>query len=364
VKIVYVCSDNRDEIGFDKCYCRQLADAVNSTNRHSAEVLDLNDFAQSSAKARAACSDSDVIIIFRDLYGKVLNAIQHWKARDKTIIYHLDAGLDFLPATSSEYSFWMQGKREGVDETPIMDPPPITQLKWGMRLVNAAIVSSTRLLNDWQDYTLLHYLPRYFDMERYRNVNLVEHDEIIIGWGGGSTHIQGFQESGILTALKNVCRERPHVRILIVGSDKRIYNALQIPDSQKIFKSWIKPAEWPQVLSHVDIGIAPLSGEYDARRGWGRVVEYMIMKIPWVASNGAPYQELRDYGRLVRNSPETWTRTLLEMIDHIAIYKNEAQNDPFVFALSQGIEENIDKIIALYNQIHTKTLKGSKVYEI
>ena len=82
----------------------------------------------------------------------------------------------------------------------------------------------------------------------------------------------------------------------------------------------------------------------------------MIMKIPWVASEGPAYHALRNYGWLVPNNASAWERILNDMVDHIPDYKQEAGRDPFLFGLSQSVDDNVEKILITYNQIMEKTL--------
>jgi hypothetical protein len=140
---------------------------------------------------------------------------------------------------------------------------------------------------------------------------------------------------------------------MICGNDRRIFEQLPLPPEQKILAPWTPYAAWPQRLAQFDIGLAPLHGAYDERRSWIKVLEYLVMKIPWVASDGPAYHALRPYGRLVaeRNTPSAWERALLDMVDHLADHKAEAAREPYLFGLSQAIDVNVDKLIATYTRI-------------
>ena len=80
----------------------------------------------------------------------------------------------------------------------------------------------------------------------------------------------------------------------------------------------------------------------------------MTMKIPWIASDGPAYHFLRSYGWLVQNKSNAWERILLDMVDNLDGHKAEAISDPFLFSLSQGIDQNVDKIVSLYQSIQAK----------
>lgn len=305
--------------------------------------------------AQAACNPADVIVVQRNLFGPVLSAIQHWKARDKIVLADFDDAYDLMPPSNASYALWGQGLMLRHGQPPEkMEPHPLTQFKWGLRLVHGATLPSKRLADDWRIYNEMYYLPNYVDLEKYQNVTPDEHEGIVIGWGGSLSHLQSFTESGVITALKRVCRARPKVKVMISGSDQRIFDQLTLPPEQKIMQPWVPYNEWSHVLAKYDIGLAPLYGAYDERRSWIKVLEYMLMKIPWVASEGPAYHELRPYGWLVKNTPSAWERVLLDMVDHLDDYRAEAGQDPYLFAISQGIDENVDKIIHTYTTIQTK----------
>jgi len=357
MKIVYVYADNPQEWNSSEWRCAVPARAFNRSHRHTAELISIQDFAQNTPTAAKACRAADVIVVQRNLFGPVLVAIQHWRAQDKLVVADFDDAYHLIPTSNASYPFWSQGIISAPGSaTEKMDPPPLTQFKWGLRLVQAATVPSKRLADDWQGYTDMVYLPNYVDMKLYENVIPEPHERvktpIIIGWGGSLSHLQSFMGSGALQALKRVCRARPQVRVMICGDDKRILNQLALPEAQKIHQPWVPYNRWGQVLGQIDIGIAPLSGAYDDRRSWIKVLEYMLMKIPWVASDSPAYHELRPYGWLVQNTPGSWERVLLDLIDHLDDYRQEAAGEPHLFSLSQAIDDNLDKIVAAYTAIH------------
>lgn len=358
MNIVYVYADSPEEWNSAEWRCAIPVRALQRTHLHQAQMLDILSFAKNTPQAQDVCNAADVIVVQRNLFGPVLNAIQRWKARDKVVIADFDDAYQLMPPMVKNYDFWINGKRvlEQGEQKPVVetiDPSPLTQFKWGLRLVHAATMPSAQLAEDWRSYTETYYLPNYMELDRYLEVIPQPHEGVIIGWGGSLSHVQSFVDSGVLTALKTVCKARPNVKVMICG-DERVYQLLQVPANQKIFQPWVSYKEWPQQLAYYDIGIAPLCGAYDQRRSWIKIMEYMCMKIPWIASDGPAYHSLRSYGWLVQNKSNAWERILLDMVDNLAGHKMEALSDPFLFSLSQSIDQNVDKIIALYQSIQAK----------
>jgi len=358
MKIVYVYADTEEEWNSSEWRCAIPARALNRTNRHQAHLLGIEEFARQTTAANQLCDWADIIVIQRNLFGPVLGAMQYWKARDKTLVVDFDDAYQLMHPSNLNYSFWLQG----ISRQPgklVMDPPPLNQFKWGLRMAHAGVTPSKRLCDDWKAFNDIVYLPNYIELQHYQNNAAEAHDGIIIGWGGSISHLQSFQDSGVIPALKKVCRARPNVKVMVCGNDARVIESIPVSARQKLFHPWVPYQQWPSVLAKFDIGLAPLSGEYDERRSWIKVLEYMVMKIPWVASDYPPYQDFRKHGWLVNNQPDAWERVLLDMVDHLADYKQEAAHEPYLMGLSLSIDENIENVASIYSNIFERVLGKS-----
>ncbi|GAB4479687.1 MAG: hypothetical protein Kow0088_20830 [Anaerolineales bacterium] len=354
MKVVFVYADSEEEWNSSEWRCAVPYRAINRSGRHQASLISIDNFAHHDPSADEICREADILVVERNLFGPVLSAIQYWKARDKVVLADFDDAYHLMHPSNPNYTFWSQGIRR--DNGQKVEPPPLTQFKWGLRLVHAATTPSQRLAADWRAYTKMIYVPNYIDLNLYQNVQTQKHDGIIIGWGGSVSHYQSFVESGLIPALQRLCQARPQVRVMICGADLRIVKQLNLPKEQLIHVPWVPHDRWATVLSQFDIGIAPLAGEYDQRRSWIKVLEYMLMKIPWVASEGAPYEEFRSYGWLVQNTAQAWQRVLLDVVDHWEAYKKEASGEAYLVALSKTIDENIHLTLKQYAAIYEKVL--------
>jgi glycosyltransferase involved in cell wall biosynthesis len=210
-------------------------------------------------------------------------------------------------------------------------------------------------MEDWHAYVPMYYLPNYIDLANYQEHAPAAHAGITLGWGGSLSHLQSFTGSGVLAALKRVCRARPQVKVVLCGSDRRIFDQLPLPTAQKVLLPWGTYAEWPARLANFDIGLAPLHGGYDERRSWIKVLEYLVMQIPWVASEGPAYAEFGLYGALVKNTPSAWEHALLERIDHLDDYRALARGAGYQAGLACGIDANIDNVVGTYAAITNQT---------
>jgi glycosyltransferase involved in cell wall biosynthesis len=360
MKITYVYADTALEWNCSEWRCAVPMRAINRAGHDQARLLSIQDFFSHTPLAQDLCRWADLIVVQRNLFGPTLNAIQHWRARDKIVIADFDDAYDLMEPSNASYDFWSKGLIRKADQEPTtMTPLPLTQFKWGLRLVAAATTPSRRLVEDWQAYTRMVYLPNYIDLEKYKDITPEPHEGIWLGWGGSLSHVQSFTGSGILAALKRVCRARPQVRVLVAGADKRIAEQLPVPPEHIVRLGWVPYAEWPRRgLAHFDIGLAPLHGAYDERRSWIKVLEYLVMKIPWVASAGPAYEELAPYGRLVENTPAAWEHALLDVIDHLPEHRTRAAQEPYQWGVAQSVERNVDKIRSIYAAIYSEAAGG------
>lgn len=349
----------------DDCNCSQWrciypSKAINATGQHSAKLIDMQSFIDNTAEAQTVCGGSDVIVVQRNIFGPNLAVMQNWKCQGKVIIADFDDAYNLTEPCNISYPFWVGGKidvktTDGRVIPARMEPHPITQFKWGLRMAHAATTPSRLLCDDWSKYTDTYYLPNYIDLPRYTAAREARqtHDGIIIGWGGSVSHFQSFTDSGVLAALKRVCKARSKVKVMICG-DKRVYDQVDIPEAQKIFQAFVPVDQWPGILANFDIGLAPLHGAYDDRRSWIKPLEYMVMKIPWIATDGPAYQELGEYGRLVENTARGWERALLDVVDALDAYREFASGKPYEWAAQQNVYDNADKIITIYQAIKDK----------
>jgi hypothetical protein len=323
-----------------------MADAINRTGNHRANLLDINSFAENTASAQAVCNESDLLVIHRYLYGEILTAIQYWKARDKKVIIDFDQAVNYLTDDMPAYAFWFGGV--AFEESSFINPPPIEQFKWGLSLVDAATVPSDRLADDWSRYANIHKVPDYINASHYPALHQDHENEIWIGVGSHAGH-DCFEKSGLKTAMENVCHKYPQVKFVLRGADINP-GLFDIAPTQLITHS-TQYFEWADTLPGLDIGIMPIYRDYDLRLGYFDLLEFMISKIPWIASGVPIFRKFSQYGQWTQNTPTAWENSILNTEDQLQLYQRRANEDPFLFALSQEISVNIDKILKVYANI-------------
>ena len=350
--ITYIYANNLADQIRVQVRCRNMADAINRTGVHRANLLDMALFIQNTDQAKKICGDSDLLVVYRYLYGPILTAVQYWKARDKKVVVDFDQAFNFLTDGKPAYSFWYGGiPLDGVDflDGAVISPPPIEQFKWGLALVDGATVPSARLVDDWSRFTTVHKVLDYINTHHYPTSDHIHGDEIWIGLGNRVDY-DCFESSGLLVAMENVCRKLPHVK-LVVSSIEEKFTTLHIDSEQLKIFSLQHFEDWVDVLLHLDVGLMPISGNYDLRLGSYDLLEFMISKIPWIASEERTFHKLTQYGQWVRNLSDAWEISILNTLEHLDAQKRKAAGEPFLFALNQDISANISSVLHVYAAI-------------
>lgn len=308
--------------------------AINRYSRDRAVMLSSTDFASHLPNAVKHCNRADLIVINPRISHEFFPAIRYWISQNKIIIY--DFNDDHLPN-----QFDVEG--EFLD------------------LAYAATASSRRVVSDWLPYVDVRYLPNFIDLASYENILGDKENDLVIGWAGLNTTPATLIESGLGEALQRICDRFSHIKIMITTETVNIAGELNLPNDRLIYQPWIPYGEWGSILSQVDIGVAPLTGYMDERQSGTRLLEYMVMKIPWIASKSMANHELRPYGLLVDNTPAAWEFGLQEKVEYISEYRKQAAAGPYLYAISQSIDENVDEIIRVYSSIRRKYLHNCRL---
>lgn len=354
MKIVYFFADPPDNIASSGWRCLIPAQALNRTGRHAARSLPLKQFSQQSPAAVEACTWADTIVVEKYLCCSTLEAAAHWKQQGKTVVVDLDSAIDLMRPDHPTYAYWMLGRKAPNGQAgDWITPAPIVQFKEGLSLIDGVTTASQRLAGDWLQHSPSQYLASYPDLRRYENIpqELKPQKTITLGWVARDTSVRTLAQSGALAALQNLCKARPYVRIAIFGKSRQAFSRFELPADRFRFIPDYSFELAPRQIAQIDIGLAPLATPYDDRRDWRDVLEYMLLRIPWIASESPAYADLRPYGWHVQNRESTWHRLLLDMVDHLDDYRCEAQREAYLFAITQGIDEHIDRVVGAYNQL-------------
>jgi len=357
LNILYVFADGKNEWNCSRWNCIIPSQNINKLENHSADAIYINDFVQNSKEVQEKVNKADIIVIERNFFGDTLTLMQYWKVRNKNIIAIFDDAYDKMHPRNVSYRFWTYGEVKGRDEkgNPVlghMEPKPLVQFKWAMKIVKGIQVPSVNLAKDWSIYNKTYHVHNFLDVDLYKNINPLipkAKDEIVIGWCGSMSHHSSFTDSGVVEALEIISKKYPKVKILI-GGDKRIFELIK--SENKIFQKYVPEGQWTALLKSLDIGLAPLSGEYDKRRSWIKALEYMALEIPWIATNYITYSELADFGIMTENGQENWVNSIENMLDNYGKHKKLAETEALDFAMEQDSEKKVQTVtLPLYEKL-------------
>lgn len=361
MNLLYFYADKPHELNCSIHDCMRPADAINKYYPgNQAMYRHIDEFGNNTPEIQELCSQADIIIVERNLFGDVLTQIMYWKVRGKTIISIFDDAYPQMTKDNPAYSFWKHGEVTFTDEKTKQvkrvynNVPPLKLFEWGNKMVKAIQVPNKVMQKDWSIYNDVYYLHNYINPDIYINsTRLNPHDDIIIGWHGSLSHRYSFQNSGVIKAVRNVIRKYPNTRFLL-GGDQRVVDFISLPKGRKLFQPYVPEEQWGGALKNFDIALAPLSGEYDRRRSWIRGIEYMACQLPCIGSRCETYDELEDYMVLVDNSPENWENAISEMVENIQQHRERVKEEPYKFALEQSYEKNMWRNLEVYKQVIEK----------
>jgi glycosyltransferase involved in cell wall biosynthesis len=357
LNVLYVYADSPKEWNCSEWNCIIPSKAINRTKGNEAQAIYINDFVKNGEDVQKLCSGADIIVVERNFFSDVLTMMQFWKVRGKTILAIFDDAYDKMHPENVSYNFWMNGKVEGKDAEGkevsfTMKPHPLTQFKWALQIAKGIQVPSVNLAKDWGVYNNTYFVHNYLDIEKYMDIEPLHphpEDEIWIGWCGSMSHVSSFTDSGVVRALETIAKRYPKVKIFTSG-DKRIFDMINVENKQ--FSKYVPAEDWTSLVKTLDIGLAPLSGPYDQRRSWIKALEYMALKIPWIATNYITYDELSDYGIMTENGYHNWLDALTNAIENFEDHKKLAEGEAYEFALEQSSDKNVTKVtLPLYEKL-------------
>jgi len=139
------------------------------------------------------------------------------------------------------------------------------------------------------------------------------HRTINIGWAGTATHRQDM--ALVRREIVRLMRELPQVQ-LVIGGDYAVYEAFNaIPETRRLFLPMTTFEDYPFMLSHFDILLAPLRNNvFNQAKSDIKLLEAGIRRIPWVAS---PVEAYRAWGAggVLAETEGDWYTALKTLVD-------------------------------------------------
>jgi glycosyltransferase involved in cell wall biosynthesis len=345
MNILYVYSDDRNEWNCSEWRCQIPMDAINKSGLASAHMISMDEFAQNQKIEDVEAAD--IVVIQRNLFGAAIVVMMNYRLAGKTFVLDVDDAYHLMPSSVLSAPFWRvgQGKKDGK---PFKLPfNPLQQLEIGARLVNAVTAPSQVLVDYWSKMGPAYLVPNYPRLAPFLNAydSIPTTDKASIGWGGSYSHIDSFMNSNVVPALRRII-EKYNVDFLIGGGDDRLPIAMKIRSAKLL--PWAKYDQWPEILRKFSVGIAPLSGAYDDNRSPIKILDYMLMGIPWIATNAKPYHAFAEYGTLVENRAKTWEAALDKVLHEPDMEQVKRARE---FALTFDVDLHVQELVDIYQHI-------------
>lgn len=361
MKILFLESDQLQEYNCSNWRCLMPARALNRAG-HQAVVIRIEDWVRRTPDAVALTEQADIVIFQRNLFMDAFMTIVYWRARGKTIVIDLDDAYEHMTEEtgSPSYKFWRKNlvtkkQPDGTEKEIIVHPRPIDVLRYGCKLAGAVSSPSKLICDDWKPYTRSYWFPNYVDLSLYRQYPAYrEPGQIRIGWGGSMTHLVSWTASGANEAMVRIIKEYPNILLVLLGDPRveRFFN--DIPPKRRAALGFTPHAAFSSKLSYVDIGLIPLSGEYDRRRSWLKTAEYSVMGIPWIGTDYEPTREINT-GVRVPNNAEDWYQAIKSYIDNFDAVREAARLNVPMAREFFGIDNHTDDLIKTFEQIIKET---------
>jgi len=326
---------------------------------YNSRVMRLEEWVQRTPEAIRATEEADIVIFQRNAFHEAVPVIFYWRAKGKTIVIDIDDSYENMTEEtgSPSYEFWGkalvdQQQPDGTVKKVNVEPKPIDMLTYGIK-ISAGLTSPSKLIcEDWAGKNKTYWFPNYIDVELYkRNENFYHAPgTIYLGWGGSMTHLVSWEKSGAMQALNQLAGENPNLHISLIGDPRVERYFSKFHKDKRMVVGWTPQAMFATKLSHFDIGLIPLYGEYDRRRSWIKTVEYSVMGIPWIGTDSEPTRETNT-GLRVQNTPEAWYAGLQQYIQNYGAIKEAAiENQPLAVE-AFGIDQNVHNLVKLFERI-------------
>jgi glycosyltransferase involved in cell wall biosynthesis len=267
--------------------------------------------------------DADVLVLQRTAEQVFADAIPYYQKLGIAVVIDLDDDLQHLSSIHPQHRFyntnltgWRHLKRACMSaDMVIASTPGIAK--------NYASHGRVKVIRNCMPQ---HYL--YIDAERNGKT---------VGWGGTILNHPGdldVTHGGVAAAVLEAQAD-----FHVVGLKEGVAKALGLDERTQLTDTGIVEfLDYAELVSHFDVGIAPLAdNRYNTSKSGLKILEYMALGIPWVASPRPEYLRIHDRsktGYIAKDRARDWRRSLLTLLKDPELRKEEA------FKSRAYVEEN------------------------
>jgi glycosyltransferase involved in cell wall biosynthesis len=226
-----------------------------------------------------------------------------------------------------------------------------------MRHADVVTTPSTMLAERYRELSgadvrvLENYLPPAFT----RPARVMPHNGVTIGWLAALEHQRDVEQLGLQETLGRLLARHQQLELITIGLNlglaSRRYRHVPITNY----------GELPELLTHFDIGIAPIAAvDFNRGRSNVKLKEYAAMGVPWLASPVGGYEGMGEEqgGRLVPDDRwyEELERLLLDADDRSRLALRARR-----WAQEQTIERHAERWEQTFEDAIERARAGSAV---
>lgn len=284
--------------------CRQIGEYLKNEKSIEYNIITVkkeikNNIPKFENYIKAFFFNSDIVIIHRSSSFITNILVNLMKKKKKIIIFDLDDALFEVKSWNWSY------------------------IKNIIKISDFITVGSHYLYDYSKKYNSKTYLlPSSVDSDlfhpKYRKKN--EDNEIIIGWLGAGNNFQ-LENLKILKNPLNYISKKYKIKFRIISAlSKDVKNEFINLNCRVDFglEKWVPLYEIPEIISDFDIGVMPLIDNTFSRGKCAmKILEYMSMEIPTVASNIGENKYVINQGinGFLASTPEDWINHLSKLIE-------------------------------------------------
>lgn len=353
LKVLFIESDFIQEYNSSNWRCIMPHRALLRAGYQS-KVIRMEAFAQRLPEVNKLVQEADIIFYQRNVFHDIIQTLFQWRAMGKTIVIDLDDAYEYMTEEtgSPSYPFWKHGRVDHPDKTSTtLDPLPIDVLKYGVKFCGMLSSPSKLICGDWDKYARTYWFPNWIDLSIYEVTETYRDPGAIhLGWGGSMTHLVSWEKSGAAEAVAQIIKENPKVKIVLLGDPRldRVFKNVHKPN--RLTAGWVPQAAFASKLSHFDIGLIPLYGEYDRRRSWIKTAEYSVLGVPWIGTDFEPNQDVNT-GTRVKNTAEEWYKAIKFYLDNYAEVRDAAIKSRDHYREYFSIDNRAGELMQLFERI-------------
>ncbi len=283
---------------------------------HAAQIAD----GQITPEMQSNIEESEVIVIERFLIKEVHQFIENMRSSKKVVLATFDDNYTLIPDSPSRNT-WRGGKKARGGKGAILN-----EFRSGLRLCSGYMTPSKLLCDDFRPFNShAYYVPNFLDASLYQNPPAKNPDVFIVGYGGTSLHNISLKDSHVIPALGRLSAEYPRFQVHLQPAFLDVIEAFKKNGVRFTVRNWQPFQDWPKTVSLFNVGIIPLSGEYDRRRSSLHAQELGMAGVPWVATDENPYYEARG-GIRVKNHHNDWYRAIRSLMIDKELYRKLSED--------------------------------------